>query len=1177
MVRRVNRSRGSRKLATLLLSGAGVGVAGASLGDELLAVVATDVEEHVRVDRVGGPGGVLSPDIGVTLRVGSALTSADGMDLLLFGQDLSTGQQYLWRMGRTASGPSSLAGPYQAIMGNRVLLSATASSPRAAWVGTESRHVALATGDARVTFHEPIERTVSGILAPATPPGWPSTQVALPAGFSARLLAAGGPTRLYVADGLTNSVLRLEAGAAPVTCTINGGGQVTAIAGLPSGGAVVTLGDATSTGGRLAVLAPDCSGPTDPATSPEPAFAFTAVASLPGAPPRVFASGNNGTLRAFDLAGASLGSPVTQNVDVGGAVAAALLGGTPTALVGGVDTGIEGYRLRQLSGGSFVAPVGDVADKARVTVAGPDPAFGLSTRIVELDSLPANQRVSLVRLYGAAGQTLRVYPGTCQRTSVLDAYDMGAQVQIGKGCTMAAECPSGSCVMGAGPGRCAPFLTSGAMTGGTLRPSSNDFILAVAQAGQGEDCQLLIASDTASAPTRGGGALLRVRGGTLGDRAIALVLDKSGSMFAKVDSTAASGPGSEVRVDALRNAVALFVDTVAQLPDAASAKFAVIPFNQQSSAGALPAAGVLSGTDLKAQYMDTILSPAGSTNIRGALKTAADRLAAQGGLQERSVLLLTDGLHNTVGSPDTNSASLVPDDVNNLEPPLAGATSTSAYLTAPAGPAVARRVDRLYAVGLSPMSVHPSLVNLVRHVNAPSSLEPIPPGYLDYSLRGNEVAQFFTKVLWGYMGATEFVDPLVTVDTGQPYSQDFVMSPSDRELIVAVSWLDAQRFARVRLTYQDTNGMPNNLVRCASAGQNGAYRVVCYADPVALKSNGRFNLTVTKDLEAAAGPLEVMVEVAGRSSVRLRTAFGQKVHKSGGKLRLLATLTEQGLPIPPQKGGKVTGTLSLPTAALGTVLANLKVDGAKIDDLRKRDPDQFGSGAAAKFSLLAAGQAPGRSSRPIELFDDGQHGDGQASDGVYGLEVDAPVPGIYRAQLRGAYATPLSGSGAREGSLATQVVVGLDGKLSLQAFTQYVAATKERPGSFIATLKPQDGAGNLLGPGNGADILFRQGDRTLPAKITEPPELDGTYTAEVSDIRPGVPVLLVGSGGGALLLRDPACDPTKGACDTVTPPGDDGCKCSLGRGAGGYSLPLPAALLGLLGLVLLARDRRRRR
>ncbi|MCS6912271.1 MAG: hypothetical protein RMK29_16395 [Myxococcales bacterium] len=47
------------------------------------------------------------------------------------------------------------------------------------------------------------------------------------------------------------------------------------------------------------------------------------------------------------------------------------------------------------------------------------------------------------------------------------------------------------------------------------------------------------------------------------------------------------------------------------------------------------------------------------------------------------------------------------------------------------------------------MSAHPSLVNLVCHVNAPSSVESIPPGCLDHSLRANEAAQFFSRVLWG--------------------------------------------------------------------------------------------------------------------------------------------------------------------------------------------------------------------------------------------------------------------------------------------------------------------------------------------------------------------------------------------------------------------------------------------
>src|SRR5438132_7785634 len=116
MVRRIHCP--SRKGATLALCGAFLLIAGASLADELLALVATDVEEHDRVDRVGGAGGTLMADIGVTLRLGSALTTFDGTDLLFFGQDVGSGQQYFWRVGRTAASASALNGTYQAIMGN---------------------------------------------------------------------------------------------------------------------------------------------------------------------------------------------------------------------------------------------------------------------------------------------------------------------------------------------------------------------------------------------------------------------------------------------------------------------------------------------------------------------------------------------------------------------------------------------------------------------------------------------------------------------------------------------------------------------------------------------------------------------------------------------------------------------------------------------------------------------------------------------------------------------------------------------------------------------------------------------------------------------------------------------------------------------------------------------------
>src|SRR5438309_340014 len=115
------RSGNLRRLGAIAcLVGACLACAGLGLADELYALVAKDLfEEHDRVELAAATPTVLMDDIGITLRLSSALVTRDGTDLLLFGQAVDSGVQYFWRVGRTGA-PGVLNGPYQAIMGGRL-------------------------------------------------------------------------------------------------------------------------------------------------------------------------------------------------------------------------------------------------------------------------------------------------------------------------------------------------------------------------------------------------------------------------------------------------------------------------------------------------------------------------------------------------------------------------------------------------------------------------------------------------------------------------------------------------------------------------------------------------------------------------------------------------------------------------------------------------------------------------------------------------------------------------------------------------------------------------------------------------------------------------------------------------------------------------------------------------
>lgn len=1195
----------------------GVGIAGALLpqlagGEQLMSVTYTTPptgEENV-VQTLGSVGPATEP-VGVSLRISAALPTREGTDVLFIGKDPALTPVYVraGRQGRKASGDW---GDFKVVASGNLVLSQSGSVtlPAAAWLDASERVVVVADGTSTLRLYD----ALLGMAPYAPYPGGPSfggPSVPLPGGAE-RVVVAPGGTAIYAASSGSGVIYRATSAGAMDQCAIPfAPGGITDLAISPNGDFLVAGVRDGSGNGSLAVV-PAWVGASCPTTAAVQ-FGATGQAQLrsvaiegSGATWQVFTLRDNGEAQQWSQAGGVLTAGTTAITTMQGALAvrtgaAQILasGAGPLPLVAASETDTPGplaYQPLTYAGALSAGTRVDVA--SRVVLRGADPQFSVTGsctgcavthRTVDLSGTytGTSARVSFLPIEGGAGRTLRLQRGTCAGTTVLEAYSVAGALQIGKTCNSAADCASGQCVTATPSKVCAPILSgtaqSAAFTAQPREAGSADALLAFAQVSRGENCQMALTSE----PNGGGGALIRVQGSSLADRALALVLDRSGSMAGAIGGT--SSLASQVRIDALNNAVDTLIDTLNALPDSQTARVVVLPYDQQSKdyrlpkgAGAFPENLFYSAGDLSTNRaaIHAALTPGGSTNIRGALRSAAewlDTLRAGGSILEGTVLLMTDGMHNTVGNPlPENNTPTTYDPVTNLPSP-----STVSFLKAPGAGGGAPRVSRLYAVGLSEAAVHESLKTLVHSFYGTSGGNP--QGFLSYADSGNELQLFFNKVLWNHLDATSFLDPVVQITEDQPYTQaldigkpgkpviqnyslmaagaaGLSIDGRDQELVVAASWQDPQRVAQVGLTYKDLMGVDASA-KCSFNLRRG----VCYLPLASVQPGTKPVLTVAKSARGLPGPLDVVVEVAGRSPVQLRAAADRVAYVTGQRMNLRATLREHGLPL---VGATVQGTLSVPMSGLGTALSNGKVAAADVAALVKKEPDL--TPAAAKLRLLGAGALPARGSQTVQLFDDGLHGDGGANDGVYGAQVDAPVPGDYRLTVRATYNSRYFGAGAREAHTAVRVGVGLDGKASsivVRAYQAPVGKGKDlRPGSLVVWLRPQDSRGNLVGPGSGDALVFRQQGRVLPASYDEPADQDGTYTVVVTGIGPDGPVSLTTKDGLFSVLPKP--DQADGGLNL------GGCGCR--SAAVPAPVPVPAALLAVwLGLLAIRRRRAR--
>lgn len=267
-------------------------------------------------------------------------------------------------------------------------------------------------------------------------------------------------------------------------------------------------------------------------------------------------------------------------------------------------------------------------------------------------------------------------------------------------------------------------------------------------------------------------------------------------------------------------------------------------------------------------------------------------------------------------------------------------------------------------------------------------------------------------------------------------------------------------------------------------------------------------------------------------------------------MRLEVKLSEQGMPL---RLAKVTAVVRRGEAAVGGRVGSARVVMEEVARLVKGNGDLTAGQARWELSGVAVGEVVER----VEMNDGGRDGDVQAGDGVYGVELEARVPGGYRADVRIEHSGLLTGAGVIEERVEAQVVTGLDG-----GRTSASVEGERIEGGVRVKFVPQDRYGGKLGPGYGGGLRFYREGVEIAARVGD--TLDGGYVAELLGVESGL--VEVASMGGRIVLLDAAQVKASAAgCGVVGGGvGDAG-------GAGGAG---GAGLVMVVGMVVVVRRRR---
>jgi len=522
------------------------------------------------------------------------------------------------------------------------------------------------------------------------------------------------------------------------------------------------------------------------------------------------------------------------------------------------------------------------------------------------------------------------------------------------------------------------------------------------------------------------------------------VLDNSGSM----SGSATSLPGSDSKIEALRDAANLVVDIM----DAnAGHKLGLVKFSTNATT-IMDLQSFTTNARDTAHSKINALTATYATSIGDGLMNALTEFSTNGDVDNRQVIILmTDGKGNSaLGVSDLW-----------LDPAWANSQAI------------------IYTLGLG----HDGGICSDTLAWLADSTD----GDYRQTTDPMELTKFFIEALASAVGWGPATDPTEELAPGGKKSFPVVVTEYDRSVTFTVYW--SQIDNAIDLKIYDTGG---NLVSVSSPEvyyAEGNRYMIYTVERSGTNWIGEWNMEVeSKANQTVMYSTTSLVE----SSLKLETGFDKLYSQTGDRIRTWARVASPTLPLPPPKP-EITAYCNRPLEGVGNVLHSFKYDPNKLkSDAADYDP------VVHKLEILrkqTGKEILPRVTNTLVLYDDGAHEDGAAGDGLYANTfTDTKVQGSYTFRFVASNIT--SGSGVqttREWTKSFYNEVNIDPDHS----TINVGLLKKTAIGHLykVTIAPKDKFGNYIGAGHPVAVTITHPGKSRRVQLDD--NIDGTYAKEI--------------------------------------------------------------------------------
>jgi len=279
----------------------------------------------------------------------------------------------------------------------------------------------------------------------------------------------------------------------------------------------------------------------------------------------------------------------------------------------------------------------------------------------------------------------------------------------------------------------------------------------------------------------------------------------------------------------------------------------------------------------------------------------------------------------------------------------------------------------------------------------------------------------------------------------------------------------------------------------------------------------KMKLTGTNQIPANQ-KIRCSMSAFAEKGAELEVNFDKLYHLTGDSVLVNAKLSNKGKPV---TGATIDVYCNVPTVGAGNILHERKVS---LDQLKKSGnaSEDIISPVDRKLQILAEQAGKDileRGSDGFKLYDDGQHGDGKANDGIYANSFAATrIPGSYTFRFAASFTpTGRNLNVTREWTKSFYNEVNIDAQHSVvdAKLSHLVSDDKILFCCYDVKVAPRDKFGNYLGPGRPVTLTVVHPNGYKQSHTLDD-NIDGTYTKEIrisqADVKAGAKLVIDVSG-----------------------------------------------------------------